>query len=81
MSVQGPLGATPQGGAIELGSRGRDRHSGPLGAGETATVLGHWVAAASTMGTFLRAFSWGHVRQLDVVSGELLKRAWQAGAG
>jgi len=37
MSVQGPLGATPQGGAIELGSRGRDRHSGPLGAGETAT--------------------------------------------
>jgi hypothetical protein len=52
-----------------------------LRAGETATVLGHWVAAASTMGTFLRAFSWGHVRQLDVVSGELLKRAWQAGAG
>ena len=52
-----------------------------LRAGETAKVLGHWVAAASTMGTFLRAFSWGHVRQLDVVSGELLKRAWQAGAG
>ncbi len=25
-----------------------------LRAGETATVLGHWVAAASTMGTFLR---------------------------
>jgi hypothetical protein len=52
-----------------------------LRAGETAQVLGHWVAAASTMGTFLRGFSWGHVRQLDVVSGELLRRAWQAGAG
>lgn len=52
-----------------------------LRAGETAKVLGHWVAAASTMGTFLRAFTWGHVRQVDAVSGELLKRAWQAGAG
>jgi hypothetical protein len=52
-----------------------------LRAGETARVLGHWVAAASTMGTFLRAFTWGHVRQLDAVSGELLRRAWQAGAG
>lgn len=28
-----------------------------LRAGETAKVLGHWVAAASTMGTFLRAFT------------------------
>lgn len=44
-------------------------------------MLGHWVAAASTMGTFLRSFTWGHVRQLDVVSGELLKRAWHVGAG
>jgi Transposase DDE domain group 1 len=52
-----------------------------LRAGETAKVLGHWVAAASTMGTFLRSFTWGHVRQLDVVSGELLKRAWHVGAG
>jgi len=52
-----------------------------LRAGETARVLGHWVAAASTMGTFLRAFTWGHVRQLDVVSGQLLARAWHAGAG
>jgi hypothetical protein len=28
-----------------------------LRAGESAQVLGHWVAAASTMGTFLRAFT------------------------
>jgi hypothetical protein len=52
-----------------------------LRAGETAEVLGHWVAAASTMGTFLRAFTWGHVRQLDAVSAELLSRAWRMGGG
>jgi len=52
-----------------------------LRAGETAKVLGQGVAAASTMGTFLRAFTWGHVRQLDAVSGELLTRAWRSGAG
>ncbi|MGH7215411.1 MAG: IS1380 family transposase [Tepidisphaeraceae bacterium] len=52
-----------------------------LRAGETDQVLGHWVAAPSTLGTFLRAFSFGHTRQLDVVSRELLARAWDAGAG
>ena len=52
-----------------------------LRAGETDQVLGHWVAAPSTLGTFLRAFSFGHARQLDVVSAELLRRAWSAGAG
>ena len=36
---------------------------------------------ASTLGTFLRSFRWGHVRQLDRVSRELLARAWAAGAG
>ena len=34
-----------------------------------------------TGGTFLRSFRWGHVRQLDRVSRELLSRAWTAGAG
>ncbi len=37
--------------------------------------------AACTLGTFLRNFRWGHVRQLDRVSRQLLARAWQAGAG
>ena len=37
--------------------------------------------APSTLGTFLRSFRWGHVRQLDRVSRELLARAWAAGAG
>ena len=43
--------------------------------------LGGTVKAPSTLGTFLRSFRWGHVRQLDRVSRELLARAWAAGAG
>ena len=52
-----------------------------LRAGGTAGVLGCVVKAPSTLGTFLRSFRWGHVRQLDRVSRQLLARAWQAGAG
>ena len=52
-----------------------------LRAGGTVGVLGCVVKAPSTLGTFLRSFRWGHVRQLDRVSRELLARAWQAGAG
>ena len=52
-----------------------------LRAGSTGRVLGCKVKAPSTLGTFLRSFRWGHVRQLDRVSRELLARAWAAGAG
>src|SRR3954447_10198366 len=52
-----------------------------LRAGRTRLVLGHAVAAPSTLGTFLRAFTFGHVCQLDRVLGLALTRAWQAGAG
>jgi hypothetical protein len=52
-----------------------------LRAGGTERILGFNVKAASTLGTFLRSFRWGHVRQLDRVSRELLARAWAAGAG
>jgi len=52
-----------------------------LRAGRTGQVLGHDVMAPSTLGTFLRAFTFGHVRQLDRVLGQTLTRAWQAGAG
>ena len=52
-----------------------------LRAGGTARVLGFRAKAPSTLGTFLRSFRWGHVRQLDRVSRELLARAWAAGAG
>jgi len=37
--------------------------------------------APSTLGTFLRSFTFGHVRQLDQVIGETLRRAWALGAG
>ena len=37
--------------------------------------------APSTIGTFLRSFTFGHVRQLDAVARELLGAAWAAGAG
>jgi hypothetical protein len=50
-------------------------------AGRTETVLGHHPVAPSTLGTFLRSFTFGHVRQLDQVLTTLLGRAWSAGAG
>jgi len=52
-----------------------------LRAGATGQLLGHRVAAPSTIGTFLRSFTFGHARQLDAVSGQALARAWQQGAG
>ena len=52
-----------------------------LRAGGTGVLLGHRVMAPSTLGTFLRSFSFGHVRQLDRVLAESIRRAWSAGAG
>lgn len=51
-----------------------------LRAGATGAVLGHRVAAASTVGTFLRSLGWAHARQFDAVSRQLLVRAAAAGA-
>jgi len=56
-------------------------HADVLRAGATQAVLGHRVMAPSTLGTFLRAFTFGHIRQLDRVLGEALRRAWALGAG
>ncbi len=50
-----------------------------LRAGRTGQVLGHGVVAPSTLGTFLRSFTFGHVRQLDRVLGQAVERAWAAG--
>ena len=52
-----------------------------LRAGRTRRLLGGWVPAPSTLGTFLRAFTFGHVRQLDALLGRALERAWKAGGG
>lgn len=51
-------------------------HVNMLRAGDTARVLPFRVVAPSTLGTFLRSFTFGHVRQLDRVIAETLKRVW-----
>ncbi len=56
-------------------------HADVLRAGGTRKVLPFRVMAPSTLGTFLRAFSFGHVRQLEAVVGEVLRRAWARGGG
>jgi Transposase DDE domain group 1 len=56
-------------------------HADVLRAGATQRVLPFRVMAPSTLGTFLRAFTFGHVRQLDAVIGEAIRRAWDLGAG
>lgn len=56
-------------------------HVDVLRAGSTQAVLGHRVMAPSTIGTFLRSFTFGHVRQLEAVVGRALERAWALGAG
>ena len=52
-----------------------------LRAGGSEIACGHEVRAPSTIGTWLRAFTWGHVRQLEAAAGQVLARAWNAGAG
>jgi len=52
-----------------------------LRTGSTGQVLAHRVMAPSTLGTFLRGFTFGHVRQLDRLAEAALARAWAAGAG
>jgi hypothetical protein len=56
-------------------------HADLLRSGATGSVLGHRVMAPSTLGTFLRAFTFGHVRQLDSVLAEAVRRAWALGVG
>ncbi|HVA22279.1 MAG TPA: IS1380 family transposase [Candidatus Micrarchaeia archaeon] len=52
-----------------------------LRAAATGAVLGHRLRAPSTLGTFRRSFTYGHVRQVDAVSRAALARARAAGAG
>ena len=52
-----------------------------LRAGGTEQLLGCVDKAPSTLGTFLRSFRWGHVRQLDRVGRQFLARAWAVGDG
>jgi hypothetical protein len=56
-------------------------HADMLRAGATQRVLGFRVMAPSTLGRFLRAFTFGHIRQLDAVIAETIRRAWDLSAG
>jgi len=54
-------------------------HADMLRAGATQQVVSHRVMAPSTLGTFLRSFTFGHVRQLEAVNDIVRQRAWAAG--
>ncbi|WP_423922434.1 IS1380 family transposase [Candidatus Poriferisodalis sp.] len=56
-------------------------HVEMLRAGRTGAVLGFTPVAPSTVGSFLRTFTFGHVRQLEAVLSRTLARAWRLGAG
>src|SRR5487761_902627 len=56
-------------------------HTNRLRAGATQRVLPFKVMAPSTLGTFLRSFTFGRIRQLDAVIAETIRRAWSLGAG
>ena len=56
-------------------------HAERLRAGATGAVLPFRVMAPSTLGTFLQAFTFGYVRQLDRVIAETIRRAWSLGPG
>jgi len=51
-----------------------------LRAGSARAVLPFQVSAPSTLGTWLRSFTFGHVRQLDRAHELALDRAWSVGA-
>lgn len=55
-------------------------HANRLRAGATQKVLPFKVMAPSTLGTFLRSFTFGHLRQLDRVIAETIRRAWALGS-
>ena len=54
-------------------------HADMLRSGASEQVVSHRVMAPSTLGTFLRSFTFGHVRQLEAVNDVARQRAWAAG--
>ena len=73
------LGAGP--GHANVGLKAMTSDAARMRVAATSEVLGHGVRAPSTLGTFLRSFTWGHVAQLDRVLDESIRRSWAAGAG
>lgn len=56
-------------------------HVDLLRAGANESILPFRVAAPSTVGTYLRSFTFGHLRQLDAVIEAEIDRAWKLGLG
>lgn len=54
-------------------------HADMSRAGASESVVSHRLMAPSTLGTFLRSFAFGHVRQLEVVNDVARERPWAAG--
>ena len=54
--------------------------AGRLRAGASQAVLPFRVMAPSTVGSFVRSFTFGHVCQLDKAAEQALARAWSVGA-
>ena len=54
--------------------------AGRLRAGASQAVLPFRVMAPSTVGSFVRSFTFGHVRQFDKAAEAALARAWSVGA-
>lgn len=54
-------------------------HADLLRSGDTQKVSPFRVMAPSTLGTFVRSFTFGHIRQLDKLIATATARAWAAG--
>ncbi len=52
-----------------------------LRSGRSEAAIGQWMPAPSTIGTYLRSYTWADTRSLDAVAAKVLARAWRAGAG
>ncbi len=52
-----------------------------LRSGRSEVAIGQWMPAPSTIGTYLRSYTWADTRSLDAVAAKVLARAWRAGAG
>ncbi len=63
-----------------LASAGSIDDTDRLQAGASGAVLGFHPRAGSTAGKWLRQLGFGQVCRLDAAAGELLRRAWGAGA-
>jgi len=52
-----------------------------LRSGRSEAAIGQWMPAPSTIGTYLRSYTWADTRSLDAVAAKVVARAWRAGAG